>query len=77
MKIISELKHKDLINGLKYYASKLITKSEDAFDLLKMLNYDEGIVSHHHVRIAQRIDDLFKMVYEDAFNFYSSNNLNM
>ena len=77
MKLISKLIYEDLINGLKYYASKIIKKSENAYALLKMLNYDDGIESHHHERIAQRIYELFKMSYDDAFNFYSSNILNM
>lgn len=77
MKVITKITNEDLVNGLKYYASKLITKSENAFDLLNMLNYDEGIRQHYHKKIAQRIDKLFKLPYEDAFKLFSSNKLNL
>jgi len=78
MQGILKINHEDLVNGLKYYASKLIIRSENAYELLRMLNYDDGIVSHiQQETIAQRIENLFEMSYEDAFNFYSSNILNM
>jgi len=77
MKTILKITREDLINGLKYYASKIIKKSENAYDLLRMLNYDDGIESYQLEIIAQRIDTLFSMEFNEAFNFYSSNILNM
>ena len=70
MNTLTRLTDDDLINGLKFYASRVITKSQDAFDLLQMLNYDEGVIWYNSKIIAQRIDNLFGTTYDDAKRKY-------
>ncbi len=42
-----------------------------------MLNYDEELNSHNYRQIAHRIEQLFGMPYDEAFDFYSSKLLNI
>ena len=72
MKTISRVTEDDLISWLAPYAKRVIKQSKSAYDLLKKINYAQGITADSTSEINSRIEKIFGESYEKAKRTHTS-----